>query len=53
METKTPCILNVKKISFHIEVFVTMFILANYGNVGTCANDNYVEVPQTVCFVNL
>ena len=30
-----------------------MFILANYGNAGTGANDNYVEVPQTVCFDNM
>ena len=30
-----------------------MFISVNYGNAGTGANDDYVEVPQTVSFDNM
>ena len=46
-------ILNVKDISFYREPFMKMFISANYGNSGTGANDNYVDVPQTVSFDNM
>ena len=46
-------ILNVKDISFYREPFMTMFVSANYGNSGTGANDNYVDVPQTVSFDNM